>query len=206
MSRAPWVLHPPVGPGPEQGGLLLLWHGAGGDIDQPILKVLAQAYADAGGAAARARFPYRLAGKKLPDRMPVLVASARKTIAEVQASLQSPATRLYLGGRSMGGRVASMAVADGQAATGLVYLSYPLHPEGKVERLRDQHLYGLSVPQLFVQGDRDALAELAYLRPVLERLGDRATLELFPGADHSFTRVPPAEVVSRFFAWLPRTR
>lgn len=202
MSKAPFVLHPPTGGGPHAQELLILWHGAGGDIDQPVLKVLAQAFSDAGGTACRARFPYRIAGRKMPDRMPTLVAAARETILKVQASLQSQPRRLYLGGRSMGGRVASMLAADGAALDGLIFLSYPLHSEKKPDQLRDDHLYRLQTPMLFIQGDRDALAELPRLRPVLARLGDRATLELFAGADHNFARVDPTEVARRTLAWL----
>ncbi|MBK6689639.1 MAG: dienelactone hydrolase family protein [Deltaproteobacteria bacterium] len=204
MNQAPFVLHPPTGEGAHAQDLLILWHGAGGDIDQPLLKELARAFADAGGTACRARFPYRIAGRKMPDRMPSLVAAARATVLEVQANLQSPPRHLYLGGRSMGGRVASMLAAEGAEMSGLIFLSYPLHSEKKPEQLRDQHLYGLRVPMLFVQGDRDALAEMPRLGPVLARLGDQATFELFPGADHTFSKVDPAEVVRRTLAWLSK--
>lgn len=206
MSKAPFVLHPPSGEGAHRQELLILWHGAGGDIDQPLLKVMAQAFSDQGGTSCRARFPYRIAGRKLPDRMPTLVAAARETVRQVQAGLQSPPRRLYLGGRSMGGRVASMLAAEGEGVAGLIFFSYPLHSEKKPDQLRDAHLYGLEVPMFFVQGDRDALAELPRLRPVLARLGDRATLELFPGADHNFTKVDPLEVARRSLRWLSTIR
>lgn len=206
MSKASFVLHPPAGGGVHAQDLLILWHGAGGDIDQPLLKVLALAFSEAGGTACRARFPYRIAGRKMPDRMPTLVAAARETIKEVQGNLQAPARRLYLGGRSMGGRVASMLAAEGAPLDGLIFLSYPLHSEKKPDQLRDLHLYGLETPMLFVQGDRDALAELPRLRPVLARIGERATLELFAGADHNFSKVDPAEVARRTLAWLAKAR
>ena len=106
----------------------------------------------------------------------------------------------------MGGRVASMLAAEGEVMDGLIFLSYPLHSEKKPEQLRDGHLYGLEVPMLFVQGDRDALAELPRLRPVLARLGERATLELFPGADHNLSKVDAAEVEGRTLAWLAKLR
>jgi predicted alpha/beta-hydrolase family hydrolase len=92
------------------------------------------------------------------------------------------------GGRSMGGRIASMAAAEGMPAAGLVFLAYPLHPPGRPERIRDAHLYDLQMPMLFLQGTRDAFAQPALLAAVLERLGSRAQLASVEGADHSFAR------------------
>lgn len=193
-------MHPPAS-GPLDGTLLVLWHGAGGDIDSPFLVELARAASGAGANAVRARFPYRIAGRRGPDRMPKLVEAARATVAEVRGS----AKRVVLGGRSMGGRVASMLAAEGDPVDGLVFLSYPLHPEGKKHQLRDRHLYDLGAPMLFVAGDRDALSDMRLLRGVLDRLGDRAILEPFAGADHSLRRVDPAEVARRVIAWLLAT-
>ncbi len=137
----------------------------------------------------------------MPDRMPKLIDSARATVAALKAA--SPGTdRLFLGGRSMGGRVASMLVADGDRADGLVFLSYPLHPPKQKTKLRDAHLYGLEVPMLFLTGDRDDLADLPLLRGVIERIGPRATIEVFGGADHSFRKVDPADVATRATRWL----
>jgi predicted alpha/beta-hydrolase family hydrolase len=96
------------------------------------------------------------------------------------------ARQLVLGGKSMGGRMCSMAAAQGLAADGLLFLGYPLHAPGKPEALRDAHLYGLQAPLLFVQGTRDAFARWDLLTPVLERLASRATLHAIDEGDHSF--------------------
>jgi hypothetical protein len=203
MTTERWALHAPTREGELEGALLVLWHGAGGDIDQRHLISLADAVAAHGGHAARARFAYRIEGRRAPDRMPKLIASARETIALLQDELQP--RRLFLGGRSMGGRVASMLVAEGDRADGLIFLSYPLHPPEQQQKLRDEHLYRISTPMLFVGGDRDELADLELLRGVIEKLGDRATLELWPGADHSFRKVDPEEVNRRVLAWITST-
>ena len=95
---------------------------------------------------------------------------------------------LFAGGRSMGGRIASMAAAEGMPAAGLLFLAYPLHPPGRPEKLRDAHLYGLAQPMLFVQGTRDSFAQPPLLAALLGRLGDRAQLVSVEGADHGFKR------------------
>jgi len=97
--------------------------------------------------------------------------------------------RLFLGGKSMGGRVASHLAAAGAECEGLLFLGYPLHPAGKPERLRDGHLADIECPMLFVEGTRDPLCRLELLQPVLARLGNRARLHLIEGGDHSF-RLP----------------
>jgi predicted alpha/beta-hydrolase family hydrolase len=194
------LLHAPAAEGPLRGLGVVLWHGAGGDVDQPHLLRAAEAVAEAGGHAALARFGYRLAGRRAPERMPALMAHARETLAEVRAAW-GPGP-LYLGGRSMGGRVASMLVADGEPAAGLVFLTYPLHPAKQPEKLRDAHLYDLRCPMLFLQGSRDALAQQAVLQPVLARLGARATTLVYEGADHGYARVTPARVAADVVEWL----
>ncbi|MCA9551896.1 MAG: dienelactone hydrolase family protein [Myxococcales bacterium] len=194
------LFHPPTGRGPLAGRCLVLWHGAGGDVDQVHLVAVADAVAAAGGHGVRARFGYRMAGRRAPERMPALMAHARETLAEVRAKLGEAS--LFLGGRSMGGRVASMLAADGEPTAGLVFLAYPLHPAKQESKLRDAHLYGLEVPMLFLQGTKDALARQAILQPVLDRLGPRATCVWYEGADHSQTRVAPERVAADVVGWL----
>lgn len=193
----------PEAPPAEASTLVVLWHGAGGDIDERSLVAVARAFAAAGAVVARARFPYRVAGKRMPDRMPALIAAARATIEEVRATagMAGRAHRLVLGGRSMGGRVTSMLVAGGFAADALVFLSYPLHPKGKLEELRSAHLPDVNCPMLFVTGDRDELADMTLLRPVLEGLGPRARLALHPGADHSLRKVDAAALAAEVVMW-----
>ncbi|MCZ9883606.1 alpha/beta hydrolase family protein [Arthrobacter sp. B2a2-09] len=166
---------------------LVLAHGAGAGMEHPFLGGLAHALNDDGVATLRFNFPYREAGKRFPDRPPAAIA-AWKAVMEVAAS-RSEGEPLWAAGKSFGGRMASMAVAEGMPAAGLVYLGYPLHPPGKPEKLRDEHLYGLTLPMLFLQGTRDTFATPELLENVAARIGPTATIEWWDGGDHSFERV-----------------
>jgi len=164
---------------------VVLGHGAGGTRRQPFLLRVADALAASGRTAVLHNFPYSEAGRRLPDPRPLLEAAAAAALAWARGPLG--ASRVVGGGRSMGGRIASQAVAAGLArADALIFLGYPLHPPAEPERLRDAHLYGLELPLLFVQGTRDAFAREELLRPVIERLGARATLVRIEDGDHSF--------------------
>lgn len=200
----PYLVDEPAGTAGSLGNLLLvLWHGAGGDVGERSLVAVSPAATAAGALVLRARFAYHVAGKRAPDRMPLLLASARESIDAALALPNAGGRKLVLGGRSMGGRVASMLIADGLAADGLVLLSYPLHPAGKPEKIRDAHLRAIGCPMLFVQGERDMLCDPKLLRPVLRRLGTRAELSLFPDADHGMRKAPAdaiAHVVEEFLA------
>src|SRR5688500_15884511 len=108
-------------------------------------------------------FPYRRAGRRSPDRPPVLIAAVREGAEALARRTGLPPERLFLGGRSMGGRMCSMAVAEGLPAAGLVLISYPLHPPGRPEKLRVEHLPALDVPCLFVSGTKDTFGTPAEL-------------------------------------------
>jgi predicted alpha/beta-hydrolase family hydrolase len=177
----PLVIEPPA-----PHAALVVGHGAGSPAASPFLAGFCQAIAGEGVATLRFDFPYMAAGRRAPDRAPLLIESYR--LAFQRAQQRWPALPLFAGGRSMGGRIASMAAAEGMPAAGLVFLAYPLHPPGRPEKLRDEHLYGLSQPMLFLQGTRDAFAQPALLSAVLERLGARAQLVPLEGADHGFRR------------------
>jgi hypothetical protein len=168
----------------EGGTVVALGHGAGSDRRQPALVRLAEAIASSGRCALVFNFPYREAGRRLPHRGEVLEATVGAVAAVARGDLA--AERLVLGGRSMGGRIASQAVAGGLDADGLVFLAYPLHPPGRPERLRDRHLSGVRCPMLFVQGTRDAFARWDLLTALLARLAPRATLATVPEGDHGF--------------------
>jgi hypothetical protein len=134
-------------------GALLLTPGAGSSADHPSLVAIEAAVAPL--PVDRHDFPYRRAGRRAPDRAPVLLADLAEAAAELVARARIRPDRLVLGGRSMGGRMCSMAVADGLPAAGLVLIAYPLHPPGRPDRPRTEHLARLSVPCLFVSGTRD---------------------------------------------------
>jgi predicted alpha/beta-hydrolase family hydrolase len=193
------------------GTVVVLGHGAGGNRRTPMLLDLAEALAASGRAALLYNFPYAERGGKRPDPPRVLEAVAREA-AEV-ALARTGAGRVVMGGRSMGGRIASQVVATGAPADGLAFLAYPLHPPGRPETRRDAHLPGIGAPMLFVQGTRDAFAREDLLRGLVEGLGARAQLHRVESADHSFRvlkrsgRTPDDvldEVRTTVLAWLER--
>jgi hypothetical protein len=174
--------------------VLVLGHGAGGTLHTPGLARFAGAIAARGATAVRFNFPYAEARRRIPDRQPILETCYRAVASHV-AGRGRRGFPLFLGGRSMGGRIASHLVAAGFPVRGLVFLSYPLHPPREPERLRAAHLETITVPMLFLQGSRDAYARPDLLARTLERL-PTATLYLVEGADHGLTvRGRPAEEV-----------
>lgn len=158
--------------------------GAGSGYDAPFLVGFCAGLHERGIASLRFNFVYREKGRSAPDREPVLRATWLAAFAE--ATRRARGLPVFAGGKSMGGRYASMCVADGMEAAGLVFLGYPLHPPKDPEALRDAHLYGIRVPMLFLQGTRDPFARPDKLAPVLKRLGRRAQLQPVEGGDHSF--------------------
>lgn len=171
-------------PGGRARAALILGHGAGSDLNAKLLIDVGDALAARGVAVARFNFPYSEAGRKAPDRTPKLEACWRAVAAAVAEEFPRP----WLGGKSMGGRIASHVVAQGFDASGLVFLGYPLHPPGKPERIRDAHLRDISAPMLFLQGTRDPFAEPGLLHATIASL-PTATLVEVDGGDHSF-KVP----------------
>lgn len=165
--------------------LYLFAHGAGAGMTHKAMESNAQGLADRGIATLRYQFVYMEKGSRRPD--PPRIAHAAVRAAAAEAARQVPDLPLFAGGRSFGGRMTSQAQADDPLAAvrGLAFLGFPLHPAGKPGIDRADHLSRIQVPMLFVSGDRDALAELDLLEPVVAGLGDRATLELVRNADHS---------------------
>lgn len=149
-------------------------------MDDPGMTAAARTLGAAGFDVVRFNFPYRERGSKRPDPMPVL----KDCIAAMAAKVRGPGKKLILGGRSMGGRAASMLAAEGFACDGLLLLAYPLHPAGKTDRLRDKHLKEIKVPVLCFNGTRDALCD----RDLMERALKPAAWQMhwLAGADHSF--------------------
>lgn len=179
---------------------LLLAPGAGADRDQPALVAIDEAATAAGLIVVRMDFPYRRAGKKAPDRPPILI----QAVLDEAAHLATQVDRMVLGGRSMGGRMCSMAVADGLPAAGLVLISYPLHPPGRSNRPRVEHLPRLNLPCLFVSGTRDAFGTPAELEAAAQAIPGPVTHEWIDGKDHGL-RGAEDEVAALVMAWLGRT-
>ena len=143
-------------------------------------------FANRGFLSIKFNFEYMEAKRRMPDAQPKLQSRYRSVIDEV--ATQYRPQRLIIGGKSMGGRVASYIAADITEVNGLVFLGYPLHPPGKPDQLRDQHLYGMNIPMLFVSGTKDTFAGRELLERVVRKIGDTATLVWIEGGDHSLKR------------------
>jgi uncharacterized protein len=161
-------------------------HGAGAGMTHPFMAAVADQLEKRGTATLRFQFPYMERGSKRPDAPRTAHAAIRAAVAE--AARRVPALALIAGGKSFGGRMTSQAQAASPLpdVRGLLFLSFPLHAAGKPSDERAGHLFDVKVPMLFVQGSKDALADLKLLQPVIERLGPRATLHVVPDAGHSF--------------------
>lgn len=171
-------------PSRARGPGFLLAHGAGGSLDSAGLVALCAVLSDLGHVAVRCNLPYREAGRRTPPRAEQAV-EAFAAIASAARSELGPRRAWVVGGKSYGGRVASLAVAEGLPAAGLLFYGYPLHPPGKPERLRIDHWPKLDVPGLFLQGDRDPFCDLGLLRRRRGNWAGRLTLEVVSGGDHS---------------------
>jgi len=190
------------------GGALILAHGAGAGQRSPFMVDFADALTDLGIDIITFNFLYTEQGRRLPDRGPALEACYRAVIDAVRAEVDSARRFLFVGGKSMGGRIATqVAAADRHLPVhGLVLLGYPLHPPGRPERRRDAHLPAVRRPMLFVQGGRDAFGTPAELAPVVASLTPPAMLHVIESGDHSFKlsrKNPAAQAV--VYAELQRT-
>ncbi len=166
--------------------LFVCAHGAGAGMRHAFLEGLAAALAARRIGTVRYEFEYMEAGRRRVD--PQAVVTARVRLAVQEAARLAPGVPLLAGGKSFGGRMTSEAQAAEPlpGLTGLVFVGFPLHPAGKPATARADHLERVDAPMLFLQGDRDDLARLDLLRPVLDALGAKATLHVVKGADHSF--------------------
>ena len=164
----------------------VLAHGAGAGMNHSFMQAVADELAERSVATLRYQFPYMEAGGKRPDTPKVAHAAVRAAVAAM--GRLAPDLPLVAGGKSFGGRMTSQAqaIAPLDGVKGLVFLGFPLHPAKKPSRDRADHLKDIKVPMLFLQGTRDALAELGEIEPVVESLGRNATIFLVPDADHSF--------------------
>jgi predicted alpha/beta-hydrolase family hydrolase len=184
---------------------LVLAHGAGAGQKSAFMVRFGRGMAERGISTATFDFPYITAGRKVPDRAPVLEAAWREALEAARREFKG--LTLVIGGKSMGGRMASHIASQGvEGVSGLVFLGYPLHPPGKPEQRRDAHLPAITEPMLFVQGSRDAFGTAGDIRAMLPSL-QRAEVHEVTGGDHSF-KVPgkgndPLEgIMSAVSAWI----
>ena len=171
---------------PDARALYVFAHGAGAGMTHAFMAAFASGLAERAVATLRFQFPSMEKGARRPD--PPAIAHAAMRAAVAAAADAAPGLPLFAGGKSFGGRMTSQAQAAAALPNvrGLVFVGFPLHPAGKPADERAQHLQQVALPMLFLQGTRDELADLGLLRPVIESLGERATLELFDNADHAF--------------------
>jgi uncharacterized protein len=171
---------------PDAWLLYVLAHGAGAGMRHRFMDAIAEALAGRGIATLRYQFPYMEAGPRRPDPPPVLQATVRAAVTA--AARLAPDLPLVAGGKSLGGRMTSGAQAREPLAGvhGLVFLGFPLHPPKQPDVSRAEHLGGVHIPMLFLQGTRDDLADLALVIGVCHDLGSQATLRVVDGANHAF--------------------
>lgn len=155
-------------------------------MHSPFMTYFHAEFARRGFLSVRFNFDYMMAKRRIPDPQPKLQARYRAVIERVIADYKP--RRLIIGGKSMGGRVASYIAGDTPGVQGLTFLGYPLHPPGKTAQLRDEHLYALKLPMLFISGTKDTFAERKLLEKVVNRIGAHATLFWIEGGDHSLKR------------------
>ncbi len=184
------------------GITVILGHGAGANQLSPFMRLCASGLAERGLDAITFNFVYMEQGRRVPDQKAKLEACYRAVIEAARRHKKVKGNRVVIGGKSMGGRIASQVAAIEECAdkiTALVFLGYPLHPPGKPEQLRDAHLKDIRAPMLFVQGSRDAFGTEEEIRSVIKRLRLTATLYAIEGGDHSLkvpksTGVPQSQV------------
>jgi predicted alpha/beta-hydrolase family hydrolase len=197
-------------------GALVLGHGAGAGQRSTFMVQFARAISALGVDVITFNFLYTEHNRRIPDRAPVLEACYRAVIASVHAQLPAAKRALFIGGKSMGGRIATQVAAADSALpiVGLVLLGYPLHPPGRPTERRDKHLPAVGRPMLFVQGARDAFGTPAELAPVVESIGPSASIHVVAGGDHSLklARKDPAaqaaaydEVQRTIVEWMKTT-
>ncbi len=177
---------------PQFHATLVLAHGAGAGQFSPFMTSFATALSALGLDTVTFNFLYTERGRRVPDRRPSLEACYRAVVRAVRNEIESAARCLFIGGKSMGGRIATYLATDSTLVlAGVVLLGYPLHPPGRPGERRDSHLPDVRVPMLFVQGSNDAFGTPAELEPALATLSPAATLHVVEGGDHSF-KVPRA--------------
>ncbi len=177
----------------------MLAHGAGAGEKHPFMTAMARGLAERGIDVVTFEFPYMRAKRRAPDKAPVLEAAFRDAVTEAieRVGQNGQMVRLFIGGKSMGGRIATHLAAQGlEGLRGVIALGYPLHPPGKPDLPRVAHLPAIKVPVLIVQGERDAFGTPDELRPVIGTMPGAVTLHVIAGGDHSLA-VPKSSGVTQ---------
>ena len=197
-----------------QSTAVILAHGAGNDMESPFLCAVHEGLAQRGFVAVKFNFPYKERGGRAPDPARVLEGCYTRVLETIRTDATIAAPRIVIGGKSLGGRMASHLAAKGAEVAALLFLGYPLHPPGKVDRLRTAHLDAIQVPMLFFAGTRDSLSRFDLLQSTIDHLRQRGAavqLHVIEGGDHSFDvlksmrRSRPDvwnEIISASAAWL----
>ena len=174
---------------------IIIAHGAGNDMNNSLLEFFAEGLAEVGYLALRFNFLYREQGKNSPDTPDLLYLAWQGAYRFLSEHSEFRLKRVLAAGKSLGGRIASQMVAEGKLSVErLLFLGYPLHAPGKVDRLRDGHLYEIPIPMLFFAGARDQFCNLQLLKGVLSHLKAPWTLEIIEGGDHSFIIPKSSEI------------
>ncbi|WP_345472569.1 alpha/beta hydrolase [Glutamicibacter ectropisis] len=188
-------------PAEKARAFMILAHGSGAGKNHEFMTGYAQAVADLGISVLSFNFPYMDAGKKFPDKAPTAIAVWHQVRAWVDDHLAS-GLPVVVAGKSFGGRMASLAIAEGMPAKALIFLGYPLHAPKKEDKLRDEHLYPLTVPMLFLEGTKDPFANPSKMEAVVANLNESAELVWFEGGNHSFKVARSKRTVAQDGAWL----
>ncbi|ALG27906.1 dienelactone hydrolase [Glutamicibacter halophytocola] len=188
-------------PAESASAVMILAHGSGAGKDHEFMTGYAQAVADLGISVLSFNFPYMDAGKKFPDKAPTAIAVWQQVRSWVQEHV-AEGLPVVVAGKSFGGRMASLAVAEGMPANALIFLGYPLHAPKKEDKLRDEHLYPLTVPMLFLEGTKDPFANPEKMEAVAAKLNKSTELVWFEGGNHSFKVARSQRTVAQDGAWL----
>lgn len=189
------ILSMPEGRSKKSRTGIIIAHGAGGDMNSPLIVYFAEGLSTSGYTSLRFNFLYKEKGRKAPDHAKKLNLVWGKVYQYLMEDAGIQIDRILVAGKSMGGRVASQLVSDGSlGAAGIFLLGYPLHPPGKKDKLRDAHLYDINVPMLFFAGTRDTLCDLDLMNRVYKKLTGDARLQVIEGGDHSFKFLKSANV------------
>ena len=191
---------------------IIFAHGTSNDMHHPSIVALSQGLAGSGFVTMRFNFPFREMGLKSPNSDPVLIQTWKQAVSFFQKKAGPGCSKIIAVGKSLGARIASIAVAEKQIKPdGLIFLGYPLHPPGKKHLLKDAHLYGIETPMLFFEGTRDPFCDLKLLKGVLDKLACPHELEIIQGGDHGFS-LPKSDprsdsdvyeqVIDRSLKWL----